>query len=62
MEIAATLRSLPLHQGGLGIPRHSGIAGQLGRLQSRKVLQAFAQKHFAADVNLKDRFRILESG
>eukprot|EP01039_Chlorochromonas_danica_P005085 gene5086-5587_t len=54
IEITATLRSLPLHQGGLGIPRHSGIAGQLGRLQSRKVLQAFVQKHFGADGNLAE--------
>eukprot|EP00981_Chlorochromonas_danica_P001473 scaffold311_cov171-Ochromonas_danica.AAC.1 len=42
--------SPPLHQKGLGIPRHSGIAGQRGHLQSRKVLQSFILNLFAGDV------------
>jgi hypothetical protein len=33
--ITAMLHSLPLDKGGLGIARHSWVAGQLGRLQSR---------------------------
>eukprot|EP01039_Chlorochromonas_danica_P011798 gene11798-13280_t len=52
IEITASLRSLPLHQGGLGIARHSGIAGQLGRLQSRELLQSFSKKFFADDIRL----------
>eukprot|EP01039_Chlorochromonas_danica_P001693 gene1693-1849_t len=52
IDITAALRSLPLHHGGLGISRHSGIAGQLGRLQSRKMLLSFTESHFAANTRI----------
>ncbi len=47
ITITATVRGLPLHHGGLGIQRHSGISGQVGCLRSRSLTAAFVEEHFS---------------
>lgn len=45
-ELTATLRSLPLSYGGLGVQRYSWIPGQVGTLRSRQLTANFVQDHF----------------
>ena len=44
-NLTASLRSLPLHLGGLGIQRHSWLFGQVGMLKARTKLWDFVEDH-----------------
>jgi len=45
--LSATLRSLPLMHGGLGVPRYSWIPGHVGVIKSRLYLQNFLELRFS---------------
>ena len=46
-QLAATLRSLPIHLGGFGVHRLSWIFGQKGVLKSRAALWRFVDDHYS---------------
>ena len=45
-QLSATIRSLPLHLGGMGVQRLSWIFGQVGVLKSRAALWRFVDKYY----------------
>lgn len=44
--LSATIRSMPLPLGGMGIARYSWIAGQAGVIKSRSFLQSYLESRF----------------
>lgn len=46
-SLSATLRSLPLVHGGLGVARYSWVPGQVGVIRSRLLLAEFINEHFS---------------
>ncbi len=47
--LSATLRSMPLSHGGLGVARYSWIPGQVGVIRSRQLLADFIDEHCSPD-------------
>ena len=45
--LSATLRSIPLSHGGLGVARYSWIPGQVGVIRSRQLLAEFIDEHLS---------------
>jgi hypothetical protein len=48
-EVSKTIRSLPLHHGGLGLRRLSWVPGQVGCWRSRTIVQEFVIEHKLQD-------------